>query len=256
MATDSVQWTCLDAPTLGPRMSHDPRSVGLARHLSTEHAATRTYTGSSPLARRNIATASPAPQRGYHGATTRLLRELLRGYYGATTRLLRGYYEATTRLLPGHYQATTRLLQGYYQEPPARHSASGTAAAAPLVCRRRSSRQLGAGVDDPHTERKISMRPFSMCRTSWPTPKTKHATCPCAAGCRWSASQPAHRPRRRARARRASWAGPGAPRRICSRWTGSSTSQQQPWCFCWTQPRSATAVQHKADGQQARDEQQ
>ena len=95
-----------------------------------------------------------------------------------------------------------------------------------------------------------------MCRTSWPTPKTKHATCPCAAGCRWSASQPAHRPRRRARARRASWAGPGAPRRSCSRWTGSSTSQQQPWCFCWTQPRSATAVQHKADGQQARDEQQ
>ena len=146
--------------------------------------------------RRRIATASPAPQRGYHGATTRLLRELLRGYYGATTRLLRGYYEATTRLLPGHYQATTRLLQGYYQEPPARHSASGTAAAAPLVCRRRSSRQLGAGVDDPHTERNISMRPFSMCRTSWPTPKTKHATCPCAAGCRWSASQPAHRPRR------------------------------------------------------------
>ena len=100
------------------------------------------------------------------------------------------------------------------------------------------------------------MRPFSMCRTSWPTPKTKHATCPCAAGCRWSASQPAHRPRRRARARRASWAGPGAPRRSCSRWTGSSTSQQQPWCLCWTQPRSATAVQHKADGQQARDEQQ
>jgi len=95
-----------------------------------------------------------------------------------------------------------------------------------------------------------------MCRTSWPTPKTKHATCPCAAGRRWSASQPAHRPRRRARARRASWAGPGAPRRSRSRWTGSTTSQQQPWCLCWTQPRSATAVQHKADGQQARDEQQ
>ena len=114
MATDSVQWTCLDAPTLGPRMSHDPRSVGLARHLSTEHAATRTYTG-SPLARRNIATASPAPQRGYHGATTRLLRELLRGYYEATTGLLRGYYVATTRLLQGYYQATTRLPLGYYK---------------------------------------------------------------------------------------------------------------------------------------------
>jgi hypothetical protein len=141
---------------------------------------------------RSLVRTSPPRRQHRNEATTGLLRgyyaELLRGYYGATTRLLRGYYEATTRLLPGHYQATTRLLQGYYQEPPARHSASGTAAAAPLVCRRRSSRQLGAGVDDPHTERKISMRPFSMCRTSWPTPKTKHATCPCAAGCRWSAS--------------------------------------------------------------------
>jgi hypothetical protein len=78
--------------------------------------------------RRRIATASPAPQRGYHGATTRLLRELLRGYYEATTRLLRGYYEATTRPLPGHYldyQATTRLPRGYYQEPHARHSGLG-----------------------------------------------------------------------------------------------------------------------------------
>jgi hypothetical protein len=87
--------------------------------------------------RRRIATASPAPQRGYHGATTRLLRELLRSYYKATTRLLRGYYEATTRplttyqaitrLLPRHYQATTRLPRDYYQEPPARHSASSSA---------------------------------------------------------------------------------------------------------------------------------
>ena len=44
------------------------------------------------------------------------------------------------------------------------------------------------------------MRPFSTCRTRWSTPEAKHAPCPCAAGCRWSASQPAHRPRRRARA--------------------------------------------------------
>jgi hypothetical protein len=47
----------------------------------------------------------------------------------------------------------------YYQEPHARHSASSTAAAAPLVCRRRSSWQLEAGVDDPHTERKIVLFP-------------------------------------------------------------------------------------------------
>ena len=36
-----------------------------------------------------------------------------------------------------------------------------------------------------------------------------------------------NRPRRRARARRASWAGPGAPRWSRSRRTGTSTSQQQ-----------------------------
>ena len=34
----------------------------------------------------------------------------------------------------------------------------------------------GAGVDDPHTERKVSKRPFSTCRRSRPTPEAKHAT--------------------------------------------------------------------------------
>ena len=153
----------------------------------------------------------PAPQRGYHGATTGLLRELLRGYYEATTRLLRGYYEATTRPLPGHYQATTRLPRGYYQEPHARHSASSIAAAAPLVCRRRSRQQLGAGADDPHTSGKNSRRPSSTCRASWTTPKTKRATSPRAAGCSWCAAQLALRPRRRRRARRASRPGPSGP---------------------------------------------
>ena len=47
---------------------------------------------SPPRRRRRVATASPAPQRGYYEATTRLLR----GYYEATTWLPRGYYEATT----------------------------------------------------------------------------------------------------------------------------------------------------------------
>ena len=86
--------------------------------------ASSTPTGPSPpQRRRRIATASPAPQRGYYGATTRLLRELLlRGYYKATTRLLAirllpGYYQATTRPLPGYYQATTRLLPGAARAP-------------------------------------------------------------------------------------------------------------------------------------------
>ena len=34
----------------------------------------------------------------------------------------------------------------------------------------------GAGVDDPHTERKVSKRSFSTCRRSRPTPEAKHAT--------------------------------------------------------------------------------
>ena len=107
--------------------------------------------------RRRIATAWPAPQRGYHGATTRLLRELLRGYYEATTRLLRGYY----RPLPGHYQATTRLLRGYHEtttrsrpratRPAAQQrqhrSPAGAAHASNLEPRRRR---------DPHTNGKTS----------------------------------------------------------------------------------------------------
>ena len=92
---------------------------------------------------------SPPRRQHRNEATTGLLRGYYESYYEATTGLLRGYYVATTRLLQGYYQATTnqattRLLRGYYQEPPARHSASSTAAAAPLVCRRRSSRQLGS----------------------------------------------------------------------------------------------------------------
>ena len=55
------------------------------------------------------------------------------------------------------------------QEPRARHSAQ-------LVCWSRSSWQLGAGVDDPHIERKVSRRPFSSRSASWPTPEAKHAT--------------------------------------------------------------------------------
>ena len=124
--------------------------------------------------------------RGHHEATTRLRRGLPRGYYykatkKSTTRplrglLRRGHYEATTRLLRGYHQATT--VRGYEQEPRARHLASSTAAAAQLVCRRRSTQQLGAGADDPHTVRRISRRPFSTCRTSRPTPESTHATRP------------------------------------------------------------------------------
>ena len=39
-----------------------------------------------------------------------------------------------------------------------------------------SSWQLGAGVDDPHIEGKVSRRPFSSRSASWPTPEAKHAT--------------------------------------------------------------------------------
>ena len=69
------------------------------------------------------------------------------------------------------------------------HSAKPPAAAAQLVCRRRSRQQLGACADDPHTNRKISRRPFSRCATCWPTPKTKHTIRACAAGSHWAARQ-------------------------------------------------------------------
>ena len=71
------------------------------------------------------------------------------------------------------------------------HSAKPPAAAAQLVCRRRSRQQLGACADEPHTNRKISRRPFSRCATCWPTPKTKHTIRACAAGSHWAARQAA-----------------------------------------------------------------
>ena len=90
--------------------------------------------------RRRIATASPAPQRGYHGATTRLLRVNYDSYYEATTRLLRGYYVATTRLLRGHYQANTRLLRGYHEAT----TRSRTRATRPAAQQRQHRSSAGA----------------------------------------------------------------------------------------------------------------
>jgi len=104
MATDSAQWTCLDAPTWGLPRRCRPSSV--SRRLQ---ATTRSiyYEATAKLL------------RGYYEATTRSTTRLLRGYYEATTRLLRGYYEATnyTRLLRGYYEATTRLLTGAARAP-------------------------------------------------------------------------------------------------------------------------------------------
>ena len=60
------------------------------------------------------------------------------------------------------------------QEPRARHSAMQQQQQK-LICWRRSSWQFEAGVDDPHTERKISRRPFSTCRTSRPNLEAEHA---------------------------------------------------------------------------------
>jgi hypothetical protein len=119
--------------------------------------------------RRRIATASPAPQRGYHGATTRLLRELLRLYEATSTRLLRGYYVATTRLLRDHYQATTRLLRGYHEAttrllpgaartPLGQQHSSGCGQHRSSAGAAHASIQLGAGADDPHTKRKERSR--------------------------------------------------------------------------------------------------
>ena len=63
------------------------------------------------------------------------------------------------------------------------HSAKPPAAAAQRSCRRRSCQQPGACADDPHTNRKISRRPFSTCRTCWSTPKITYSSSPCAGAC-------------------------------------------------------------------------
>ena len=141
--------------------------------LSSAAARCRTSRWSCrvPLARRASPPSSPAsPPPAIGAAASHSLNESAR----AGVRAMLGF----------------ECRRAVVQEPRARHSAM-PAAAAQLVCWRRSSWQLQAGVDDPHTKRKISRRPFSTCRTSWPNPEAEHATSAGAAGCRWSACQPA-----------------------------------------------------------------
>ena len=100
-----------------------------------------------------------------------------------------------------------KCKQAVMQRSHARgHSARPPAAAAQLICRRRSRQQLGACADEPHTNRKISRRPFSRCGAGWPTLKTKPTSSPRAAGWGWCAAQLARRARPRRRGRSASWA--------------------------------------------------
>ena len=54
------------------------------------------------------------------------------------------------------------------QEPRARHSASSTATATQPARWHRSPRPHEASTNVPHIDRKISTRPFSSCRPSWP----------------------------------------------------------------------------------------
>ena len=56
-------------------------------------------------------------------------------------------------------------------------------AAAQLVCRRRSRQPLGAGADDPHTNRKITRRPFSRCGTRRPTLEITYCSSSRVGGC-------------------------------------------------------------------------
>jgi hypothetical protein len=118
-----------------------------------------------------------SPPRGQHRneATTGLLRGYYESYYEATTRLLRGYYVATT----GHYQATTRPLPGYH-ETTTRSRPRATRPAAQQRQHRSPAGAAHASNSEPtptirHTKGNISRRPFSTCRTSWTTLKTKHA---------------------------------------------------------------------------------
>ena len=56
-------------------------------------------------------------------------------------------------------------------------------AAAQPVCRRRSRQPLGAGADDPHTNRKITRRPFSRCGTRRPTLEITYCSSSRVGGC-------------------------------------------------------------------------
>ena len=119
-----------------------------------------------------LQTSLPALRRPCGGSPPSSLASPPLATTAAASRNLNELARAVVRAMLGF-----KCRQAVMQEPRSRHLASSTAEAAQLVHPRRSSQQLGAGADDPHTERKISMRPFSTCRTSWPTPKTKHATC-------------------------------------------------------------------------------
>jgi hypothetical protein len=149
---------CFDHAALGyPSTSLSSQTLA-AVAARTEAAADR---------HRVASTATRLP-RGYYEATTR-----------ATTRLLRGYYAATTWLLRGHYQATTRLLRGYH-ETTTRSRPRATRPAAQQRQHRSPAGAAHASNSEPtptirHTKGNISRRPFSTCRTSWTTLKTKHA---------------------------------------------------------------------------------
>ena len=137
------------------------------------------------------------------------------------------------------------------------HSAKLPAAAAQLVCRRRSRQQHGACADEPHTNRKIWGRPFSRCATCWPTPKTKHTIRACAAGSHWAARQAAQLtlPTSTSMSRELGWA-----RYITKeRFMMPRPQLQQAAALVIMLDINTfrhTAVQQQADGQQARDGQQ
>jgi hypothetical protein len=108
--------------------------------------------------------------RGYYEATTRLLRG-----NAATTWLLRGCYETTTRPLPGYYEATTRLLPGAARTPLGQQHSSGSTARlpAPLTPATRSWRRRSAhqwkdarGGRSPHMPNKLDNSEDQACHIS------------------------------------------------------------------------------------------
>ena len=87
-------------------------------------------------------------------------------------------------------RAEVRAMLGFeckraVAQEPARAKQHGSSSTAGLVCQSRASRQLGAGADEPHTNRKIVRRPFFRCRTRRPTLKITYSSSPRAGGCGW-----------------------------------------------------------------------
>ena len=172
------------------------------RPTSSKHPYRPFAAAEAAADRHRVASTAARLLRGYYEVTTRATATRL---LQATTRLLAiRLLPGTTRPLPGYYQATTRLLPGAARAPLGQQHRSSSPARlpAPLTPATRSRRRRSAHQWKDLEEAVLHM-PNKLDNSE---DQARHS--PRAAGCSWCAAQLALRPRRRRRARQASWPGP------------------------------------------------